>query len=148
MKKNGKDFGENRAVMLNTSISLLMQQKERFLDKIEYLFELAKRAEGIALVWRPHPLLHASAQSLGEKYASRLEHLERKFQEEKIGVLDKNPDVGVTVALCDAYLGETASSVIHMFGVAGKRRMRCSIRGGDFSGESGGQVCFPLLWHG
>ena len=120
--KNGKDFGENRAVMLNTSISLLMQQKERFLDKIEYLFELAKRAEGIALVWRPHPLLHASAQSLGEKYASRLEHLERKFQEEKIGVLDKNPDVGVTVALCDAYLGETASSVIHMFGVAGKPR--------------------------
>lgn len=120
--KNGKDFGEDRAVMLNTSISLLMQQKERFLDKIEYLFVLAKRSEGITLVWRPHPLLHVSAQTMGEKYASRLEYLERRFLEEKIGVLDKNPDVGVTVALCDAYLGETASSVIHMFGVAGKPR--------------------------
>ncbi len=120
--KNGQDFGSDRAVMLNTSISLLMKEKDRFLDKIEYLFDVAKRSQGITLVWRPHPLLYASAQSLGEAYAARLGELERKFSQDKIGVLDKNPDVGVTVALCDAYLGETASSMIHMFGIAGKPR--------------------------
>jgi len=120
--KNGRDFGGDRAVMLNTSISLLMRQKERFLDKIEYLIDLAKHTEGITLVWRPHPLLYTAAQSLGEKYAARLDALEKKFLTEKIGVLDKTLDVGETVALCDAYLGETASSMIHMFGIAGKPR--------------------------
>lgn len=119
---NGRDFGGGRVVMLNTSISLLMKQRDRFLNKIEYLFELVKQREGITLVWRPHPLLAATAQTMGERYAARLARLEEKFQEEKIGVLDKTPDVGITVALCDAYLGETASSVIQMFGIAGKPR--------------------------
>lgn len=120
MLPNGKDFGGCRAVMLNTSISLLMQERDRFLDKIEYVLEMAGKTQGILLVWRPHPLLHTAAASMGEKYAQRLERLESHFLEKKIGVLDKTPDVGVTVALCDAYLGESASSVITMFGIAGK----------------------------
>lgn len=118
--KNGRDFGGDRAVMLNTSITKMMGEGERFLEKLEYLMELAKRQKGISLVWRPHPLLAATAKNMGENYAERLARLEDKFLREKIGVLDKTPDVGVTVALCDAYLGETASSVRHMFGIAGK----------------------------
>ena len=120
--KNGKDFGGDRAVMLNTSISLFMQQRERFFDKIEYLMELAKNVEGITLVWRPHPLLRSTAETMGWGYAVRLTELEEKFRKEKIGVLDHTRDVGETVALCDAYLGETASSMIHMFGIARKPR--------------------------
>ncbi|MCI9438795.1 MAG: hypothetical protein HFH85_16885 [Lachnospiraceae bacterium] len=119
---NGEDFGSDRVVMLNTSISMLMKQRERFLNKIEYLFELVKHRKGITLVWRPHPLLAATAQTMGEKYAVRLAQLEEKFRSENIGVLDKTPDVGITVALCDAYLGEIASSVVNMFGIAGKPR--------------------------
>ena len=126
--KNGRDFGGDRAVMLNTSISLFMKQRERFLDKIEYLMNLAKQLKGITLVWRPHPLLHATAQTMGETYAARLTDLENKFLEEKIGVLDRTRDVGVTVALCDAYLGETASSMIHMFGIAGKPRFYINLQ--------------------
>lgn len=120
--KNGEDFGGDRAVMLNTSISLFMKQKDRFLDKIEYLLELAKHVEGVTLVWRPHPLLHATAQTMGLKYATRLAGLEDKFRRERIGVLDHTLDVGETVALCDAYLGETASSMPNMFGIARKPR--------------------------
>lgn len=139
--ENGNDFGGDRVVMLNTSISLLMKQRERFLDKIEYLFDLVKEKKGITLVWRPHPLLTASAQSMGAEYAARLSRLEEKFLGGKIGVLDRNPDVGVTVALCDAYLGETASSVIHMFGIAGKPRFYVNLQIPDqeLCGESAGQ---------
>lgn len=129
--KNGKDFGGDRVVMLNTSLTRFMGERERFLDKIEYLFDLAKRMAGIVLVWRPHPLLASTAQTLGEEYADRLARLEDKFLKEKIGVLDKTPDVGITVALCDAYLGETASSVLHMFGVAGKPRFYINMQLGE-----------------
>lgn len=129
--KNGKDFGGDRVVMLNTSLTRFMGERERFLDKIEYLFDLSKRMTGIVLVWRPHPLLASTAQTLGKEYADRLTYLEEKFRKEKIGVLDKNPDVGITVALCDAYLGETASSVLHMFGVAGKPRFYINMQLGE-----------------
>lgn len=126
--KNGRDFGGDRVVMLNTSISLFMKQRERFLDKIEYLIDMAKQMNGITLVWRPHPLLHATAQTMGETYAARLAELEDRFLKEKAGVLDRTRDVGVTVALCDAYLGETASSMIHMFGIAGKPRFYINLQ--------------------
>lgn len=125
---NGKDFGDDRVVMLNTSISLFMKQRERFLDKIEYIIDLTKQIKGITLVWRPHPLLHATARTMGEEYAARLASLEEKFMREKVGVLDHTLDVGVTVALCDAYLGETASSMIHMFGIAGKPRFYVNLQ--------------------
>lgn len=126
--RNGRDFGGDRVVMFNTSISMLMGQRERFLNKIEYIFEEAKGRKGIILVWRPHPLLHSTAQTMGEEYAARLTELEEKFLREKIGVLDKTPDVGIAVALCDAYLGEKSSSVINMFGIAGKPRFYINVR--------------------
>lgn len=122
MLPNGHDFGGRRTVMLNTSISLFLQQRARFLDKLEYIFKLVKGMDDILLIWRPHPLLRATAESLAVDLAERLRRLEDTFLREKLGVLDREPDVGVTVALCDAYLGETASSMIHMFGIAGKPR--------------------------
>ena len=126
--KNGRDFGEDRVVMLNTSISMLMGQRERFLNKIEYLFRCAKGKKGIALVWRPHPLFYSTAQTMGEEYAARVTELEEEFLREKIGVLDKTPDVGIAVALCDAYLGEISSSVVNMFGIAGKPRFYINVQ--------------------
>lgn len=122
MLQNGQDFGNDKVLMLNTSISKLLKDRDRFLDKIESLFHMLGNMQGITLVWRPHPLLHSSAVMIGEEFVKRLEGLEQYFLENKLGVLDKTPDVGITVALCDAYLGESASSVIHMFGIIGKPR--------------------------
>lgn len=122
MLPKGQDFGDNRVVMLNTSISMLLSERDRFLNKIEYIFHIVKKMKGLLLVWRPHPLLYSTLEAMGQSYVDRMSALEQRFLEEKLGVLDKSPDVGITVALCDAYLGETASSLIHMFGIAGKPR--------------------------
>ncbi len=159
--KNGQDFGGDKVVMLNASITMMMGQRERFLDKLEYIIETAGQREGITLVWRPHPLLAATAKSMGEKYVERLAFLEDKFLREKIGVLDKTPDVGVTVALCDAYLGEISSSVVHMFGIAGKPRFYINLQipeevydgrtggagGGDADREKSGTGNAEPDWH-
>lgn len=123
MLPEGKSFETCRKVMLNTSISMLAQQGERFLNKIEAIFEEAKKHEGILLVWRPHPLLKISAKMQGERLERRLEELEQRFVQERLGVLDRTADIGIAVALCDAYLGEVSSSVVHMFGVTGKPRL-------------------------
>lgn len=64
--------------------------------------------------------MHSTLQRMNEKYFQRFLDIEKKFLERRIGVLDTTADVGIAVALCDAYVGEDASSVVNMFGIAGK----------------------------
>jgi len=120
MLPNGRDFGDKKVVMFNTSITQLLKAKDRFLDKVEYVLRQLQTAPGVLVVWRPHPLLHISARMVSPEFADRLQRIEDWFLAEKIGVLDKTADVGIAAALCDAYLGEKASSIVHIFGVAGK----------------------------
>lgn len=122
MLPEGKSFENCRKILLNTSISQLLQQGERFLDKIEAVFHQTRQMDRLLLIWRPHPLLKISAKMQSEQLASRLEQLEKEFLQKKLGILDHTADVGIAVALCDAYLGENSSSVLHMFGVTGKPR--------------------------
>lgn len=122
MLPNGKDFEGKRTVFLNTSISSFMKGRERYLDKLEYVINIISREKNLFIIWRPHPLLHSTAETMGEKFNVRLKKIENDFLSNKIGVLDTTTDVGITVALSDAYLGENASSIIHMFGIARKPR--------------------------
>jgi len=46
--------------------------------------------------------------------------LKREFVEEGIGILDETTDIEKTIALCDAYIGDSGTSVTSLFGVAGK----------------------------
>lgn len=122
MLPNGLDFAEKKVVMFNTSISMMMRERESFLDKIEYMINVFLENDEVIMVWRPHPLMHATLQAMGDELYSRFLRIEKMFLEKRVGVLDKTADVGIAVALCDAYIGEQASSLIHMFGVAGKPR--------------------------
>lgn len=122
MLPNGKDFGGKITVMLNTSLSMMMKERDSFLDKIENVIDVFSKDDTIFVIWRPHPLMHSTLQRMGDSYYNRFLEIEKYFLKNKIGVLDTTADVGITVALCDAYVGESASSLVDMFGIAGKPR--------------------------
>lgn len=128
MLPNGRDFAGKKTVMFNTSISTMMTERENFLDKIESIFQIVREVKDVILIWRPHPLIHSTLKSINEELYQRYLSIERKFQEERLGILDKTADVGVAVALSDAYVGETGSSLIHMFDVAGKPRFYIDLK--------------------
>ncbi|WP_039791420.1 hypothetical protein, partial [Paenibacillus riograndensis] len=46
--------------------------------------------------------------------------IKRFFIENDIGIYDDTPDVANTIALCDAYIGDSGTSVVSLFGIAGK----------------------------
>ena len=48
------------------------------------------------------------------------EELIAYFQENGVGVFDTTPDITSTVALSDGYIGELSTSVVNLFGAAGK----------------------------
>lgn len=104
----------------NTSIAGMLENTENFLKKMEYVFNTFKGREDVCLLWRPHPLLESTFDSMRKQYKSAYETLKKCFVEEQIGILDMTPDIESTIALCDAYIGDAGTSVTSLFGVAGK----------------------------
>lgn len=113
-------LGGKKTLMLNTSINCFLHDGEIYLKKLRSLFEWIKGRTDVALIWRPHPLLVSTIQSMRPQLMEQFEALRSFFQEQKIGVFDATPDVTKTVSIADAYIGEAASSVINLFGAAGK----------------------------
>jgi len=111
---------DRKVIFFNTSLSELLEHGEKSLKKMWDVFSFFRMRAREVLLWRPHPLskstLKAMRSSLYEQYCA----LEQTFLNEKIGILDTTPDVSMSVAISDAYIGDPGSSVVHLFGVAGK----------------------------
>lgn len=109
-----------KVLMLNTSNSCFLQDGEVYLKKIKHICEQIKSNDKVALIWRPHPLLESTIKSMRSHLLPAYQELLKYFTDNQIGVLDRTPDITNTVALSDGYIGEEGSSVINLFGAAGK----------------------------
>lgn len=104
----------------NTSIGGLLSNAERFLDKMEYVFDCFEDREDACLLWRPHPLLESTFQSMRGSFKPRYDALRNEFIRKGTGIYDDTPDINRTIAFCDAYIGDAGTSVTSLFGMAGK----------------------------
>lgn len=109
-----------KVILYNTSISSLLQEREKSIDKMKYVFECFKDRKDVKLVWRPHPLTEATINSMAKELELKYENLKNMFLNENIGILDKSSDITNAVKSADAYIGEETSSLVHLFGVQGK----------------------------
>ncbi|WP_313580451.1 hypothetical protein [Lacrimispora sp.] len=112
---NGK-----KILMLNTSIGCFLQDGSIYLQKIKRICEVIRCQSQVALIWRPHPLLAATIRSMRPHLLDEYLSLKEYFIENKIGVLDETSDISRAVSISDAYIGEEGTSVIYLFGAAGK----------------------------
>ncbi|WP_251392336.1 hypothetical protein [Mediterraneibacter agrestimuris] len=109
----------NTVLFLNTGIEGLLKHNEKSLLKIQYILKIAEE-ENVTLLWRPHPLLEATIQSMRpELWNLYLETID-KFHRYQNGILDRTGNVELAIGLSDAYIGEDTSSISHMSGVLGK----------------------------
>ncbi len=104
----------------NTSISGMLSNTRKFLLKMEYVFKCFQGREDACLLWRPHPLLESTFDSMRKEYKPFYEQLKRIFIANKGWIYDDTPDIEMTIANSDAYIGDEGSSVTAMFGLAGK----------------------------
>ncbi len=112
---NGK-----KILMLNTSIGCFLQEGILYLQKIRCLCKTIKSQNKVALIWRPHPLLEATIKSMRPHLLAEYNSLKEYFIDNKIGILDETPDISRAVAISDGYIGEESTSVVNLFGAAGK----------------------------
>lgn len=104
----------------NTSINGMLADTESFLKKMAYVFDCFKDKKEACLVWRPHPLLESTFSSLRKELLEEYLRLKLEFLEKEIGIYDDTSDMNKTIALCDVYIGDSATSVTSVFGIAGK----------------------------
>lgn len=105
----------------NTSINGMLANTDIFLKKMRYVFDTFKgRKDACCLLWRPHPLLESTFDSMRASYKPQFDALKKEFIEQGIGILDETSDIESTIALSDAYIGDSGTSVTSLFGIVGK----------------------------
>ena len=111
-----------KVVLYNISISGLLKDREKILDKMEEVFSLADSCDDIVLLLRPHPLLEATLSSMCTDLVVRYKSLMNYFKKHKLGIVDQTPDPDKAVVFAHAYIGESTSSIVDMFRVVNKPR--------------------------
>lgn len=119
-KMTGRDGRRRRVFFYNTSINGMLADTENFLKKIKYVFTCFEGRKNVCLLWRPHPLLETTFDSMRPQYRRDYDALKTFFIERELGILDTTPDISSSVALSDAYIGDAGTSVTSLFGVVGK----------------------------
>ncbi len=114
-KLNGK-----KVYFYNTSLNGMLGNTSAFLKKMEYVFSCFQDREDACLLWRPHPLFESSLGSMRAEFRPVYDMLKSYFIKYDLGIYDETPDITNTIALCDAYIGDAATSVTSLFGIAGK----------------------------
>ncbi|MBR1737229.1 MAG: hypothetical protein IJ736_09480, partial [Firmicutes bacterium] len=116
----GEKIKGKKVYFYNTSIGGFLANTEVFLKKMEYVFDCFKNRSDCVILWRPHPLLNATVDSMRGRYKEKYNKLKKRFIDENIGILDETADMGKSIAISDTYIGDSGTSVPSVFGIVGK----------------------------
>lgn len=106
------DGNRKKIVFYNNSIGALLQHDGEMLRKMKDVFEVFKdNSDSIAMLWRPHPLIRATIESMRPQLWREYKELVDNYREEGWGIYDNTPDVERAIALSDAYYGDKSSLV-------------------------------------
>jgi len=114
------DGSWKKIIFYNTSVGALLQHNEKMLEKMNYVFRIFKEnQEDVALLWRPHPLIKATVESMRPQLWKEYDRIARQYKEEGWGIYDDSSDIDRAIVLSDAYYGD-GSSVVQMYQQTGK----------------------------
>lgn len=115
-----KKMEGRKVYFYNTSIGGMLGDTEAFLKKLRYVFDTFKGRDDVCILWRPHPLLESTFDSMRPQYKAEYEQIKRYYIENDIGIFDDTPDMMNAISWSDAYIGDAGTSVTSVFGIVGK----------------------------
>ncbi len=114
------DGSRKKVILYNTSVTALLEQGDKMLQKMKSVFHTFKEnVEDVALLWRPHPLIKATIESMRPQLWLDYKQIEEQYQAEGWGIYDDSVELNRAIALCDAYYGD-GSSLVQLCQKAGK----------------------------
>lgn len=108
------DGSYKKIIFYNTSIGALLEHDEKMLEKMKSVFETFKEnKDEVALLWRPHPLIQSTIQSMRPQLWGRYKEIVERYKAEGWGIYDDSADLNRAIVLSDGYYGDH-SSVIYL----------------------------------
>ncbi len=109
------DGSRKKVILYNTSVSALLQNNEKMLEKIRDVLGIFKEnRDDAALLWRPHPLIQATISSMRPQLWREYENIVEEYRRAGWGIYDDTPELDRAIALSDGYYGD-GSSVVELF---------------------------------
>lgn len=106
------DGSRKKIIFYNTSVNALLQYSEQMLLKIKDVLRIFKENQDkVTLLWRPHPLIKATLESMRPELINEYEEIVREYREEGWGIYDDTPDLDRAIAISDGYYGDGSSVV-------------------------------------
>ena len=114
------DGSWKKIIFYNTSVAGLLAHNDKMLAKMEYVFRTFKENQDeVALLWRPHPLIKATVESMRPQLWIAYDKIVRNYIEEGWGIYDDSADLDRAIEISDAYYGD-GSSVVQLYQQTGK----------------------------
>ena len=99
----------------NTGITDLLKKDSLWIDEIEKsLLIFESYTDDIVLLWRPHPLIESTLQSMKPHLLKRYLKIKSDYLHGSWGIFDDTPDLNRAIALGDCFYGNW-SSIEKMF---------------------------------
>lgn len=114
------DGSRKKIIFYNTGVGALLAHGDKMLDKIEHVLRVFyENREEAVLLWRPHPLIQATIESMRPQLWERYREIVRKYRLEGWGIYDDTADMDRAVVVSDAYYGDM-SSIVPLYRETGK----------------------------
>lgn len=117
------DGSWKKIIFYNTSVTALLAHGEKMLQKIRSVLGIFKEnQDDVALLWRPHPLIQATIESMRPQLWNLYREIVEDYRKAGWGIYDDSADMNRAVALSDGYYGDE-SSVVQLYRKTGKMVM-------------------------
>jgi len=101
-----------KVILYNTSIGALLNSGEKMIKKIENTLEVFYlNKDDITLLWRPHPLVKATIESMHPQLWENYKQVVDRYIAEGWGIYDDTSDLNRAIIMSDAYYGDASSLV-------------------------------------
>ncbi|SCZ76055.1 CDP-glycerol glycerophosphotransferase family protein [Pseudobutyrivibrio xylanivorans] len=109
------DGTRKKIVFYNTGVVAILNQEQKMIDKIKDVFAVFKEnKDDVALLWRPHPLIEATLESMVPEILEQYRQIVKEYKEEGWGIYDDSPDMNRAIIISDAYYGD-GSSIVQLY---------------------------------
>ena len=106
------DGTRKKVVFYNIGVVPMLNAEDKMVDKIEDVLKIFKEnKDDVALLWRPHPLMVSTMESLMPDLAKRYISIVENYKAEGWGIYDDTPDMDRSIIISDAYYGDQSSIV-------------------------------------
>lgn len=109
-----------KIILYNTSVTGLLKHRDKMLNKIKEVFHIFyENKDQVVLLWRPHPLLKATIESMHPELWKKYEEILCEYCTVGWGIYDDSADLDRALIISDAYYGDQ-SSLVQLYRKTGK----------------------------